>query len=72
MAMFIRIDVNDSEVAKAGVAQKLIDVCPVKIFSAGDGDSVSLIDDNVDECVLCDLCEQACPAGIKVVKLYED
>jgi len=73
MAMFIRIDVNDGAVREAGVAKKLIEVCPVKIFAAGDDDSsVSVIDDNVDECTLCELCEQACPDGIKVVKLYED
>lgn len=72
MAMFIRIDVNDGAVAEAGVAQKLIEVCPVKIFAEGKDNSVSIIDDNVDECTLCDLCEQACPKGIKVVKLYED
>lgn len=71
MAMFIRIDVNDDVVRSAGVAQKLIETCPVKIFAAGSDDkSVSVIDDNVDECTLCDLCEQACPDGIKVVKLY--
>ncbi len=73
MAMFIRIDVNEGAVRDAGVAPKLIEICPVKIFAPGaDENSVSVIDDNVDECTLCDLCEQACPEGIKVVKLYED
>ncbi|MFT4570282.1 MAG: NAD-dependent dihydropyrimidine dehydrogenase PreA subunit [Hyphomicrobiaceae bacterium] len=71
MAMFIRIDVNDDVVRDAGVAGKLIETCPVKIFAAGaDDKSVVVIDDNVDECTLCDLCEQACPGGVKVVKLY--
>jgi NAD-dependent dihydropyrimidine dehydrogenase PreA subunit len=73
MAMFIRIDVNDSVVQKSpGVAQKLIESCPVKIFTPGTTEgAVSIVDDNVDECTLCDLCMQASPDGVKVVKLYE-
>ncbi len=71
MAMFIRIDVNEDVVRDTGVASKLIETCPVKIFAPGaDDKSVTVVDDNVDECTLCDLCEQACPDGIKVVKLY--
>jgi len=73
MGMFIRVDVDDNVVAKTnGLAAKLIEVCPVKIFKAGaDASSVAVVDDNVDECTLCDLCLQASPDGVKVVKLYE-
>jgi NAD-dependent dihydropyrimidine dehydrogenase PreA subunit len=71
MAMFIRVDVNHEVVRKtAGLAKKLVDVCPVAIFKA-EGDAVSVVDDNVDECTLCDRCMQASPDGVKVVKLYE-
>ena len=71
--MFIRIDLNESAVAQEGIAAKLIEICPVKIFAAGRDDrSVSIVDDNLDECTLCDLCMQACPEGVKVVKLYEE
>ncbi len=73
MAMFIRIDVDDSVVQKTeGLAAKLVEVCPVKIFKAGSlPNSVAIVEDNVDECTLCDLCMQASPDGVKVVKLYE-
>ena len=73
MAMFIRVDVDDSIVQKtAGLAQKLIEVCPVKIFAGGSTENaVSVVEDNVDECTLCDLCMQASPDGVKIVKLYE-
>ncbi len=73
MAMFIRVDVDDSIVSKTeGLAAKLIEVCPVKIFAPGaDTSNVSIVEDNVDECTLCDLCTQASPDGVKVVKLYE-
>ena len=73
MAMFIRIDVNQDVVRKtAGLAKKLVEVCPVNIFTPGSEDNaVEVIDDNVDECTLCDLCIQASPDGVKVIKLYE-
>ncbi len=73
MAMFIRIDLDEGVVKKTdGLAQKLVEVCPVDIFAIGsEKNSVAVVDENVDECTLCDLCMQASPDGIKVVKLYE-
>ena len=73
MGMFIRIDVDNGIVEKtAGLADKLVEVCPVKIFKLGSSaSSVEIVEDNVDECTLCDLCIQASPDGVKVIKLYE-
>jgi NAD-dependent dihydropyrimidine dehydrogenase PreA subunit len=73
MAMFIRVDVDNSVVEKTpGLADKLIEVCPVKIFKPGpQPNSVEVVEDNVDECTLCDLCMQASPQAVQVVKLYE-
>ena len=73
MAMFIRIDANNDVIKKTeGVAKKLIDSCPVKIFKAGSAPgTVDIVEDNVDECTLCDLCMKASPDGVKVVKLYD-
>jgi NAD-dependent dihydropyrimidine dehydrogenase PreA subunit len=73
MAMFIRVDVDGSIVEKSpGLADKLVEVCPVKIFKLGSApNSVEIVEANVDECTLCDLCMQASPKGISVVKLYE-
>ncbi len=73
MAMFIRVDVDNGVVRKtAGLAKKIIEVCPVKIFAAGAQDNtVATVEDNLDECTLCDLCTQASPDGVKVIKLYE-
>ena len=69
--LFIDI-VIDPEVAKdAAVAKKLAEVCPVSIFEATEN-GVRIVEDELDECVLCDLCLAAAPAGkIRIIKLYE-
>jgi NAD-dependent dihydropyrimidine dehydrogenase PreA subunit len=73
MAMFIRVDLDQNVVKKtAGLAKKLVEVCPVKIFALGKEEgTATTVEDNLDECTLCDLCMQASPDGVKVVKLYE-
>lgn len=73
MAMFIRVDVDNSIVKKTpGLASKLVEVCPVKIFKPGaEASTVEVVEANVDECTLCDLCMQASPEGVQVTKLYE-
>jgi NAD-dependent dihydropyrimidine dehydrogenase PreA subunit len=71
-ATFIGIEVDDSIVGDAELAQKLQDACPVDIF-ANAGGRVEIVHDNVDECILCELCVHASPPGtVKVHKLYSD
>jgi NAD-dependent dihydropyrimidine dehydrogenase PreA subunit len=70
-AIFIGIEVSDEIAGDAAVAAKLEEVCPVDIF-ADDGGRVAIVDDNIDECVLCRLCIDAAPPGtVKVHKLYD-
>ena len=39
--------------------------------SAPDRTGVEIVEDNLDECVLCELCINAAPAGtVRVIKLY--
>jgi NAD-dependent dihydropyrimidine dehydrogenase PreA subunit len=72
MAMFVRIDFSPEVQGDAELARKLAEVCPVDIFEA-TGDGVKIVEDNVDECVLCALCVEEAPAGgVKIVKLYSD
>ena len=55
----------------AELAAKLEEVCPVDIFAADDG-GVEIVRENLDECVLCELCvEAAPPGGVVVKKLYD-
>jgi NAD-dependent dihydropyrimidine dehydrogenase PreA subunit len=69
--IFIGVEVDDAVTHDPGLAAKLADVCPVDIFAAEDGD-LRIVEENLDECVLCDLCVQAAPAGaVRIVKLYE-
>jgi ferredoxin-like protein FixX len=69
--LFIDVEVAD-EIARDGeIAQKLTDACPVDIYS-NKGGAVEIIDENLDECILCELCVQAAPPGtVRVKKLYD-
>ena len=71
--MFIDVKLDATVAADAALAKKLVEVCPVNIFKqAGDG-SLAIVEDNLDECTLCDPCVQAAPAGaVRIVKLYAD
>ena len=70
--MFIDVEVDPVVAADAALAKKLVEVCPVNIFKQGPGGRLEIIQDNLDECTLCDLCLQAAPKGtVQVVKLYE-
>jgi NAD-dependent dihydropyrimidine dehydrogenase PreA subunit len=69
--VFIRVEVDESVRGDAELARKLEEACPVDIFAATDG-RVTIVDENLDECVLCELCLDASPAGtVRVVKLYD-
>ncbi len=71
-ALFIAIDVEDAVTADAELARKLAEACPVDIFAQGDGGGVEIVQDNIDECVLCRLClDAAGDASVKVIKLYD-
>jgi NAD-dependent dihydropyrimidine dehydrogenase PreA subunit len=67
---FIDVEVDATAGADPELARKLADVCPVDIFTVGDS-GVEIVQENLDECVLCQLCINAAPAGaIRVLKLY--
>ena len=69
--VFIDVEVDASVASDAELAKKLEEVCPVDIFKATEG-GVEVVEGNLDECVLCNLCVDAAPEGsVRVVKLYE-
>lgn len=68
---FIEVAVDDAVAADVELAKKLEEVCPVDIFRA-TGSGVEVVQENVDECVLCELCLDAAPDGVVVVKKLYD
>jgi NAD-dependent dihydropyrimidine dehydrogenase PreA subunit len=69
--VFIDIEVDDSVANDPALAAKLEEVCPVDIYKDAGG-RVEIVDENVDECVLCRLCIEASPPGtVHVKKLYD-
>ena len=69
--LFIDVEVDDTIRDQADIAQKLEDACPVDIFKNAGG-HVEIVEDNLDECVLCELCINAAPKGtVTVKKLYD-
>jgi NAD-dependent dihydropyrimidine dehydrogenase PreA subunit len=69
--MFINVEVDEQIARDPVLAAKLAEVCPVDIFRAGRN-GVEIATENLDECVLCELCMHAAPAGsVRVIKLYD-
>jgi NAD-dependent dihydropyrimidine dehydrogenase PreA subunit len=70
--LFIDVQVDASVRGDAELARKLEEVCPVDIYEA-TGAGVEVVEQQLDECVLCELCLEAAPAGaVRVIKLYDD
>ena len=68
---FIDVEVDETIRDDAELAKKLEEVCPVDIFIAENG-KVETVPENLDECVLCELCLDAAPDGTVVVKKLYD
>ena len=71
-AVFIDVEVAEDIRGDAEMAKKLEEACPVDIFAATES-GVEIVNDNVDECILCALCIDAAPQGtVTVHKLYSN
>jgi ferredoxin-like protein FixX len=72
-ALFIDVEVDDEVARDAEYARKLTEACPVDIFAQADDGSVRIVEETLDECVLCYLCVDATPEDtVRVIKLYEN
>jgi NAD-dependent dihydropyrimidine dehydrogenase PreA subunit len=68
---FIGVEVEDAAAGDPELAKRLAEACPVDIYAATEG-GVDIVQENLDECVLCGLCLDASPPGaVKVIKLYD-
>jgi NAD-dependent dihydropyrimidine dehydrogenase PreA subunit len=72
MHLFIDVEVDAEVAADPELAAKLTEVCPVDIFAVSEQNTLEIVESNLDECVLCELCINAAPQGtVRVRKLYE-
>lgn len=68
---FIDVELTDEARDDAQLAQELEDTCPVDIFANREG-RTEIVEENLDECVLCEMCVIAAPPGaVRVLKLYD-
>ena len=69
--VFIEVEVDAEVASDPALAKKLEEVCPVDIFRDRAG-RVETVPENLDECVLCELClDVVPPGGVVVKKLYD-
>lgn len=70
-ALFIDVEIDAAVAKDPAIARKLVEVCPVNVFALDASGAAQKVEENLDECVLCELCLNAAPAGtVKVRKLY--
>jgi NAD-dependent dihydropyrimidine dehydrogenase PreA subunit len=70
---FIAVEVDEQAAADADLARRLTEACPVDIFAQGEHGTLQIVEQNLDECVLCRLCLDAAPDGVvRVIKLYDE
>ncbi len=71
--IFIGVEVDDEVARDPALAAKLTEVCPVDIYAQSEDGTLRIVEENLDECVLCALCITAAPAGtVRVLKLYDE
>ena len=76
-AIFIGIEVDDDAVRQEpALAGHLAQVCPVDIFREPSRGKLEIVEENVDECVLCRLCLDVAHLdvaddAVRVIKLYD-
>jgi len=75
-ALFIAVEVDDQAAADPELARRLTEACPVDIFAQKPDGSLEIVEQNLDECVLCRLCLDAVESDpthpVKIFKLYDN
>jgi NAD-dependent dihydropyrimidine dehydrogenase PreA subunit len=69
--VFIGVELSDEARTDPELAQRLEGACPVDIYAATP-EGTRVVEENLDECVLCGLCLDASPPGaVRIVKRYD-
>ncbi len=70
--LFIDVKVADKAAKDSAIVARLAEVCPVDIFEQAQSGELRIVEENLDECVLCDLCMSEAPSNtVEVIKRYE-
>jgi NAD-dependent dihydropyrimidine dehydrogenase PreA subunit len=72
MGLFIDVKVSAKAAKDPECVRRLVECCPVDIFARGDDGTLDVVERNVDECTLCELCLDAAPGEVEVLKLYDE
>jgi ferredoxin-like protein FixX len=71
--LFIEVEVAPEVAADPALSATLAEVCPVDIYAQAEDGTLRVVEENLDECVLCRLCSDAAPPGTVIVRrLYDD
>jgi len=71
-ALFINVEVDPAVAKDAAAVKKLVEVCPVNIFAEADEGVLAIVEKNLDECTLCELClAVGKPGQVVIKKLYD-
>ncbi len=72
MGLFIDVRIDEAPCASQPACRECVQLCPVDILAREPGERVArVIEENVDECILCDLCVVRCPVeAVTVTKRY--
>ena len=73
--IFINVELDENVANDPELGRKLEEACPVDIYKGTEG-GVEIVEENLDECVLCNLCVDAArdagkDGGVRIIKLYE-
>ena len=69
--IFIAVEVDQKAAADTALASKLTEACPVDIYAQRDGGTLEIVEQSLDECVLCRLCLDASPPGaVRVISVF--
>ncbi|MBW1887659.1 MAG: hypothetical protein JRI52_04820 [Deltaproteobacteria bacterium] len=68
----MRVEIDMKSCIGIDKCGKCVRICPVNIFEA-EGEEPVIVEQNQDECTLCNLCLDECtPDAVVIVKLYEE
>ena len=71
LALFIAVEVDPRTARDPALVKKLVEVCPVNIFAEQPDGTLQIVEQNPDECTLCELCLEPVPPGaVTVTRLY--